>query len=70
MADAPRFRLRTGRPAWDRICGVDVDAVVEGPGAGAVLSDLVDDLTFSRVTTQELRRAGFDASEALARARA
>ena len=33
MGDAPRFRLRTGAPSWDRICSVDIDRVMDGLGA-------------------------------------
>ena len=67
MGDAPRFRLRSGTPDWSKICGVDVDALLERGNAGAVLSDLVDDLSFSRVTAAELRKVGFDASEVMVR---
>jgi len=65
--ESPRFRLRSGAPAWGKICAVDVDAVVEGGRAASILSDLVDDLSFSKVTAAELRRVGFDASEIMVR---
>ena len=42
MGDAPRFRLRTGTPSWDRICSVDIDRVTDGLGAGSTLSGIVD----------------------------
>ncbi|KAJ1451845.1 hypothetical protein M885DRAFT_620473 [Pelagophyceae sp. CCMP2097] len=63
----PRFRLRSGTPDWEAISRTDVDLVSERGDAAAVLSALVDTLVFSKITAQELKRAGFDATENLAR---
>ena len=65
MADAPRFRLRTGAPSWDRICSVDIDRVMDGVGAGTTLSNIVDDVTFANISRRELKSAGYDAAESL-----
>ena len=65
MGDAPRFRLRTGAPSWDRICSVDIDRVMDGLGAGSTLSGIVDDVTFANISRRELKSAGYDAAENL-----
>ena len=65
MGDAPRFRLRTGAPSWDRICSVDIDRVMDGLGAGSTLSQIVDDVTFANISRRELKSAGYDAAENL-----
>lgn len=63
----PRFRLRHTRPAWQTICGIDVDRMLREGNAYATLNAVVDELTFSKIDSEELRFAGFDAATKMIR---
>lgn len=63
----PRFRLREQPPCWARICSVDVERVIESGKAGATLNALVDELTFARASTADLRHAGYEAASTMVR---
>lgn len=64
---AVRFRLRESPPCWEKIVGIDVDKLLESGNAWATLNWLVDELTFAKATSAELRRAGLEASSVFIR---